>query len=439
MAQRTLRELISFNSTLQDAWHSVRSTSHPQSAGPDGVTCEEFARNARQELKRIRRELRDGTYRFGRFLGRKRRKRSNPDPDDPRAWRPISIASIRDRVVHRAILDRIWPRIRDQVHTEASFGGVRRYKVRRGRSSRDRVHPEQEEGPKSVETAARRIVELRHQGYEWVFETDIESFFQHIDKDRLLAKLSSLLNDHSIDDLLRDAVDTTVVNADEFSPALQGMWSAQHGVPQGGVLSSTLANLYLFDVDEALSQVGLKPVRYLDDLVVLARSEDDAKRAYDLCESLLRDLNLSIHEPGVESNGRVKTAFHAPGDEYDFLGLTFTRQSIKPRAGKMEEFYQRLSDLTDWRRPVSLVKVIQDLDGYTKAWFSAYKFCNIPKADLKQIDKHIEWRIRKWLAAKEVIPKAKRLSPKGYAALGVPLVQTMHIAPILRGDELRAS
>jgi len=115
-----------------------------------------------------------------------------------------------------------------------------------------------------VYAAARRIIELREQGYHFVFETDIESFFPSIDRERLLSRLLPRLPDDSLDDMIQAAISTEIANAAEF-PGLSELWNPNAGVPQGGVLSPILANFYLSPFDEMLTSKGFKLVRYVDD------------------------------------------------------------------------------------------------------------------------------------------------------------------------------
>ena len=182
----SLLELIAQSSTLEGAWRSVRRGSS-SSFGLDKITMFDFSRNWPQYKKQIRQQLLDKSYKFTPYLGQPLKKKPYANPYNLKEWRPISIATISDRVVQRAILNRIWKDIRHKVHTEVSFGGVRKYKIRPSRQTEIRQAGKEE--TKSVLNAAKRIVELREKGYNWVFETDIENFFPSIDRGELFAEL----------------------------------------------------------------------------------------------------------------------------------------------------------------------------------------------------------------------------------------------------------
>ena len=57
------------------------------------------------------------------------------------------------------------------------------------------------------------------------------------------------------------------------------LWTPEKGSPQGAVISPLLANLYLHPVDVAMAAAGYEMIRYADDLVILCRSEVEARRA----------------------------------------------------------------------------------------------------------------------------------------------------------------
>ncbi|NCC31298.1 MAG: hypothetical protein EOM24_04635, partial [Chloroflexia bacterium] len=89
--------------------------------------------------------------------------------------------------------------------------------------------------------------------------------------------------------------------------------------PQGGALSPLLANIYLHPFDLAMTSHGLRLVRYLDDLVVMCASRDEAERALILMQRQLATLHLQLNE--------AKTSIVAYADGLEFLG-----QALAPRS-----------------------------------------------------------------------------------------------------------
>ena len=431
--KRTLLELISEPATLEKAWQRVRRGSS-SSSGIDAITIADFARNWPQEIKSIRASLRAQTYNFSPYRGQPIRKKRGASIYDLKAWRPISIPTVRDRIVQRAILDRIWNDIRSRVYIETSFGGIRQYKVIRSRRM-SQTPPLDSNDQRCVKSAVKRILELREKGYVWVFETDIENFFPSIDRTKLLDFLHNLLRDHSIDALIKSALDTSIANAQELGK-LAELWDPALGVPQGGMLSPILANLYLYDHDKSLSDLGFKLVRYVDDLVVLTESKERAHQAYEACKQSLKILGLHIHPLDFEINDRIKTKILSTSQPFEFLGLTFARESIMPSTSKFPRLRERIDEITNTlTRRSTLDKIVQELNWCMRGWVNAYRFCNLSRHDLVQIDNHIGQRLRGWLVRRGIISRPNKIDKQAYKWLGVESATSIHIRPFLRGKK----
>ena len=431
---RSLLELIAQPSTLESAWRSVRSGSS-SSFGLDNITLNQFSRNWPKKKKLIQQQLLDKSYKFTPYLGQPLKKKPHASPFHLKEWRPISIATISDRVVQRAILNRIWKDIRHKVHTEVSFGGVRKYKIRPIRQTEIRQAGKEE--PKSVLNAAKRIVELREKGYNWVFETDIENFFPSIDRGNLFAELFPMLRDESINHLIESALVSSVANAAQLGP-LSNLWDPTIGVPQGGVLSPMLANFYLFEHDKILIDAGFQLIRYVDDLVVLTKSEERARAAYQICKFALEKIGLKIHTFGLKSNDRIKTNIRSPSESFDFLGLTFYSNSIRPMKNKFDSLRERLMQITETRgRKDSLFSIIQHVNWCVRGWVKAYDFCNLSPRDLELIDQQVSFFVRRWLQLKRIISKINKLDNEAYRWLGIELAQDIFINPILKPVKFR--
>jgi len=424
----SLLELIAQPRTLEQAWHSVRSSSSASSSGLDNITLSAFARAWPQQKKQLREQLLAKSFTFTPYRGQPIRKRSNADPRILKDWRPISIATVRDRVVQRAILNRIWKDIRDKVHTEVSFGGVRRYKL----TPRSHKCPVEDDSQRCVRSAAQRIIGLRKRGHCYLFETDIENFFPSINRQRLFEDLFPMLRDNSINHLIEAALDTSIANARELGQ-LAGLWDPTTGVPQGGTLSPVIANFYLFEHDKELVDSGFHPVRYVDDLIVLTRSKQEACSAYRICKSALDRIGLKIHPIGKESNGRIKTNIRGPGEPFDFLGLTFTAHTIRPMRSKFDSLRERLQQITDADGGKEvLVDVIKKINWCVRGWVKAYCFCNLGPGELRDIDNQVGFFVRRWLVRRNIIARANKLDNQAYRWLGIERAQDIFIHPILK-------
>jgi CRISP-associated protein Cas1 len=215
-------------------------------------------------------------------------------PKDGGKVRPLAIPTIRDRVVQRAACAVLGPAL-DTLLEDSS------YAYRKGLSR----------------AAAAVAIERAHdEGFRWVLDADIESFFDCVDHARLFAKLEALYPGEPLVPLLERWVAAPV----EF----QGrVIERRRGLPQGAVVSPLLANLYLDELDEELLAQGFRLVRYADDFVVLCRDLDAARAAQEATRAGLAKLGLELKEE--------KTGIRSFDAGFTYLGYLFCRSLVLER------------------------------------------------------------------------------------------------------------
>jgi len=417
---KELRAKVAEPARLWRAWYSVRRRSNWASHGVDQQTVKEFDGSAKQQIKMIRSQLRDGTFKPQQYIGvaiAKGRGRH----------RPISVATVRDRVVQRAILDAIWVHIRDAVCHPFSFGGVREYRIRgqRGKETR-RV--------RNVRSAAQNILSLRASGKAYVFETDIVDFYPSIDRKILLDRLQPLLPDESLSDLISSFIKTEVANASRLG-ALSAYWNPYLGVPQGGVLSPVFANLYLAEFDQVIDDCGLPMTRYIDDLIIQTDTQEDGRRAYDVVQQAMKNLKLEIHPlDASDSNGRVKTRVLRPGEEFEFLGLRFTNKSILPTEKALQRLREKIDQSTEVNDGANstLVEVVRNVRAVVDGWLASYRICNLSAHELNAIDHRIRQRVGGWMMRNGLITSQNVLDVNKQARLGLTVAATFNFAPLMK-------
>ncbi len=157
-------------------------------------------------------------------------------------------------------------------------------------------------------TAAGQIRQYYHQGYRYVFESDVEDFFPAVDWQDVEIRLRALFRQHGLIERLM-----AWVKAPIFTPI--GNVERYQGLPQGSPISPMLANLLLDDFIQDVESKGLKIVTYADDFVILAREPQQLDEAEREATRSLAELNLQLK--------REKTASHDDDDSYVFLGLYF--------------------------------------------------------------------------------------------------------------------
>jgi group II intron reverse transcriptase/maturase len=211
------------SANMVKAWKRVKA--NRGSAGVDGRTIAETAAYLRTHWPRIRESLLNGSYR--------------PEPvrrvQIPKAgggMRELGIPTVTDRLIQQALLQVLQPMI-DPTFSEHSYG------FRPGRRAHDAV------------LNARRYVQ---DGYRVVVDVDLETFFDRVNHDILMERLSRRIDDKAVLRLIRRYLVAGIMDGGVVMQRYEG-------TPQGGPLSPLLANVLLDEVDRALEARGHRFVR----------------------------------------------------------------------------------------------------------------------------------------------------------------------------------
>lgn len=268
-----LLERILAADNLAAAWEAVAA--NEGMPGVDRVAIGRFARNWEERVTRLAAEVRAGTYRPAPL-----RVRFIPKRDGGR--RRISIPTVADRVLQRAALEVLLPHF-DRKFLSCSYG----YRPKRG-----------------VAQAVAAVIRYRDRGLRWVAEADIDDCFGSLDHEILLGLLGLEVPDWRVMQLMRGWLD---VGRPQDGVA--------RGIALGMPISPLWANVYLHEMDWQLVRDRWPLVRYADDFVILAESEQMGQRALELVADVLARLKLRL-EP-------TKTRVSSFSDGFEFLGVRF--------------------------------------------------------------------------------------------------------------------
>ncbi|MFW5443047.1 MAG: group II intron reverse transcriptase/maturase [Methylococcaceae bacterium] len=268
--------------TLYCAW--IKVYENQGCAGIDGISLDDFSEGLWNKLEILANEVRNNTYRPKPLL--------SVEIDKPSGGiRTLAIPVIRDRILQTAVTMVLTPLF------EAEFEDIS-FAYRKGRS---------------VNQAVARIELLRNQGYQWVVDADIKTFFDQVDHQLLMQQIEKFVIDKDILRLIRLWLKATVVKGKQ-------RYQLKIGLAQGSPISPLLANLFLDQLDETLLDKKYKIIRYADDFVILCKSEKRAKQALQLSGEVLEQLRLCFNQSKTEI-----THFNRG---FRFLGVDFIRSLV---------------------------------------------------------------------------------------------------------------
>ncbi len=320
-------------------------------AGVDRVTCEMFAARLDTHIDWLERALRTDRY-----VPQCVQRTWIPKPGQ-KEKRPLGIPTVRDRTVQGALLNVLEP-IFERDFFEHSYG------FRRDHSCKD---------------ALRRVAQLLADGYVWVLDADLKSFFDTIPHDQLLALIGQKVSDSRVLSLIAAYLKQPIL--DELKE-----WTPEEGTPQGAVLSPLLANIYLDPLDHLMADAGFEMVRYADDFVILCRSQSVAEAALALVRHWTEEAGLLLHP---DKTHLVDTRQRGG---FDFLGYHFERGMHWPRKKAIQQLRERIRPLTKRTNGTSLEAIVSRLNPVLSGWFEYFKHGR--PYDLPTLDGWIRMRLR---------------------------------------------
>jgi RNA-directed DNA polymerase len=369
----TMEDVVDKDNILT-AWKQVRA--NKGAPGVDHITIDEFPAYAHENWKGIRQSLLEGSYCPAPV------KRVEI-PKDNGGTRPLGIPVVMDRLIQQAVTQVLTP-VFDPHFSESSFG----------------FRPN-----RSAHQAVKKVLRLIQRGYAYAVDIDLEKFFDTVNHDVLMNRVSRRVKDKGILKLIGKYLRAGVVVNGRLN-------QTSKGVPQGGPLSPLLSNILLDDLDKELERRGHQFARYADDLTILVKSRRAGER---VMESISLFLEKVLKVKVNRDKSRV-----IKSEESSFLGFTFTRKKLTVSEKSITRFKSELRRLTGRSWGVSMGYRYYKIRTYAQGWMN-YFGAAMKYNDAVEFDHWLRRRIRmcywkQWRRIKTRIGELMRLGvPKDFA------------------------
>lgn len=336
---------------LQAALKRVRK--NKGSPGIDGMTVEELSGHLRENWPKLREQLIGGSYRPAMV-------KEQLIPKSGGGMRKLGIPTVLDRFIQQALLQVLQPMF-DPTFSQHSHG------FRPGRRAHDAV------------IEAQRYIQ---QGRTMVVDVDLEQFFDRVNHDVLMGRLSKRIGDLVMLGLIRRYLEAGIL--------ANGLAMERYeGTPQGGPLSPLLANVLLDEVDKELERRGHAFVRYADDCNVYVRSRRAGERVMELLTRLYTQLRLRVNA----SKSAVDLATRRKLLGYSFWvaqGSVVKRRVSAKALGVLKNKIRAITKRTGGR---SIEQVVDQLRVYLTGWKQYYRLAETPRI-FAQLDEWLRHRLR---------------------------------------------
>lgn len=321
------------------------------SPGIDGITIEEFESRLDEELRQLKEELEGWMYKPNPV-----RRVEIPKPGKGAGVRLLGVPCIRDRVV-QTTLKLILEPLLDPTFSDNSYG------FRPGRNQRQAVE------------SAQRIVQS---GKEYVVDIDLSKFFDRVQHDRLIERLSRFIPDKRILRIIGMILRSGVMKEGLVSPTTEG-------TVQGSPLSPLLSNVVLDELDKELERRGLEFCRFADDCNIFVKSQEVAERVMRSISKFIENklkLVVNWEKSKVALSKCVK-----------FLGMTIIAGAIAISAQSINRAMDKVKELTPRGTHLPLEQTIKRINNWYMGWSGYYRMTQYP-SQLAKIEAHIRRRLR---------------------------------------------
>jgi len=335
-------------SNIKQAYKQVKKNKGV--AGIDQMSVGEFAAWYAENGETLLSKLYNGTYQPQGV-----KQVEIPKPNGRK--RKLGIPTVTDRIIQQAIAQVLSP-IYERKFSDHSYG----------------FRPN-----RSAHQALRRGSNYVAEGRYYVVDMDLRTFFDVVNHDRLLYRLSLTIGDKTLLGLIRKYLQSGIM--------IDGLVSQRtEGTPQGSPLSPLLSNIVLDELDKELEKRGHKFVRYADDFNIYVRSQEAGERVMESVSNFIESkLKLIVNKEKSQV---------CEVNQTNFLGYTIQKDGDLSIAKKsIDRFKEKVRKITKRNRGVKFEQVIAELIPVMRGWLNYFRHARCKRL-LKTLDSWIRRKLR---------------------------------------------
>ena len=325
-------------------------------SGVDGITVDELFSYIKENKEEILWKIRNRKY-------KPLPVRRVYIPKENGKLRKLGIPSVIDRVLQQAIVQ-VLTSIYEEQFSDNSYG----------------FRPN-----RCCEQAVIKALECFNDGYDWIVDIDLQSFFDEVNQDKLIGIIRRTIKDGNLVSLIRKFLQSGVMEKGVIQ-------ETKKGTPQGGNSSPLLSNIMLNELDEELERRGLNFVRYADDCLIMVRSEKAANRVMESITTFItKKLGLKVN---------LEKSKIARPNQIKYLGFGFYKKinqnkwRPKPHIKSVQKFKTKLRDILVRSRSISLDERLLKLKRLIYGWVNYFRIADMSVLLSKEIDPNIRRKLR---------------------------------------------
>lgn len=344
------------------------------SHGVDGMGYDELRGFVINNWLKVKAKLLEGKY-----IPSPVRRVEIPKPDG--GIRLLGIPTVLDRMIQQAIAQEL-SKIYEPTFSNSSYG----------------FRPKRQ-----AKMAILKAKEYINEGNRWVVDLDLEKFFDKVNHDILMQRLSRKMKDRRVLRLIRKYLESGIM--------VEGLKvSSKEGTPQGGPLSPLLSNIMLDEIDKELEARGHRFCRFADDCNIYVKSKKAGIRVMQSMTRLLEGklkLKVNREKSKVDLVTRRK-----------FLGFSFyfDRNGVQVRIHEKSysRFKEKIREVTNRNKGISIDYRLKRLNEITVGWINYFSIAKA-KTRIKNLEEWIRRRLRAciWKQWKKIKTKFTNLKKLG--------------------------